>query len=654
MERSCWAKFGSAIKALSIAVVFCICGVGFAAERYPFNGFISSTPTTHSKTNFIQKAITWPKTSKPAGNTFSFDFIVDTQAGHDFLRVYLDGVEQDLDLYSANKGISGLNKAGRKKIIVSSSGGTHTIKFAYTKDASGSEGRDIVILDSIQFSSAAWNGIFETYEFDNNETLSSLGWSVGGQDGGFMKGTPARERSAGRPKEQAYRNSSKSYMQRTVQFPICLTCAAYKGAIEFDYFVDSEADQDWFRVYLDGVEQDLDKVTPGLQGASGMNAQGSHRIRVSTPGSHTIKFEYAKNDSVSIGRDLARVDRIKCINGDGVVFEHHDFTERDFGVTPILLTVKGQNNPAPEWTGGSTGLGKDSLGWVVHSQTPGAAYVPKQTVGESYKPTYKVFTLPANGIVDGVIRTSDYVNSTRVQLFDYGTMKKAQGSLTMIAVNITNHLHLGVKGQSRTQAIIGNEKGYMYIYLDGKRAYTLRDRDTDNSGACPDIRLPGPEDRQILLTYDIKPGDSSAKTPSVQERKGDCAGHWVELSGSESWIADHLNDVKVSEPNSAQVSQLKTSGLIHLEIKFTFPLDTNVIKDDMLGLAIHRKNDSFTAGEERWPNGNYGAPDRNNVFTWATVKLFSPSSGSAFAKAESSWFGSTVPGIDPHKLGVVK
>jgi hypothetical protein len=126
------------------------------------------------------------------------------------------------------------------------------------------------------------------------------------------------------------------------------------------------------------------------------------------------------------------------------------------------------------------------------------------------------------------------------------------------------------------------------------------------------------------------------------------------LGASPSWISNPNSDIKVSEPNLPSISPAKTSGVINTEIKLTFPAESNVNQDEMLGIAINRWNVSFTPAEERWPDGNCGKPIRNNTLTWATIRLSAPTLNSKFDKAEASWFGSAVPGIDPNKLGYIK
>lgn len=92
-----------------------------------------------------------------AGNV-TFDAKVDSESGFDFLRFYIDGVEQDLDTASATrKGISGsVDWTGYTFPVTA---GDHTFKWSYTKDGSVSNGADTAWIDNAVIPAAGIVGI---------------------------------------------------------------------------------------------------------------------------------------------------------------------------------------------------------------------------------------------------------------------------------------------------------------------------------------------------------------------------------------------------------------------------------------------------------------------------------------------------------------
>jgi hypothetical protein len=593
-----------------------------------------------ASTNYMERTATWPAVSTPVGNTVSFDYIVDCEQGGDQLKVFVNGVEQDLEPASNLTGLSGLNRAGRAIVRIASAGGPRTIRFAYVTNGTISHGRDLAIVDNVRFSSSS-GGVFEQHRFDSAGSLSDAGWTAGGTNGGFRATVAERGRTAGRPREQAYVDSSTSFMQRTVSFPACLSCGTYRGAIEFDYLVDSEAGHDWLRVFLDGVQQDLDKTESGTQGISGRNRAGSHRLRVTSAGPHNVRFEYVKNGSISRGRDLARIDRVRFVDGDRREFELHQFTARDLDATPIRVGGTAANGPI-EWSGGSTGLGNNAIGWTVRAESAQAAYVPLQQAGGQLKPSYEAFTPPPQGIVDGNVTSADYDNATRVRVVDASAYTRS-ADLRLVADGATGRLYIGFIGKAATPAEVGNESGTIQVRLDGHRAATLRDRRTpQEASACPDVRSASAEDRYIEISYTIAPGSTEALTPAIAERKGDCKD-WAPLDGAASWLAA----VKVREA---------PSGHLHAEIGVTFPAESAVLADEALGFSLrHFRPATATGGivDERWPIDAF-VQRVDDVSTWATLYLSIPSLARHFAKAEQTLRPVVPPSRDPYQFRRVK
>jgi hypothetical protein len=93
---------------------------------------------THNQQSYIQTTVTGP-------GTLTFYWKVSSEANYDFLRFYIDGTEQ-------SGRISGTVAWQQKSFNIAS--GSHTLKWAYTKDRSVSSGSDCGWLDEVVFTSA--------------------------------------------------------------------------------------------------------------------------------------------------------------------------------------------------------------------------------------------------------------------------------------------------------------------------------------------------------------------------------------------------------------------------------------------------------------------------------------------------------------------
>jgi hypothetical protein len=124
---------------------------------------------------------------------------------------------------------------------------------------------------------------------------------------------PLTARRLERPAAQKGLPSSTSYVQRSVS----LTAA---GSAEFDFFVDSEEEHDFFDFEVDGVVKFR---------ASGSNRGGSAKVPL-TIGAHQLRFVYTKDAQGSEGADTAWVGRLSILQGNQVL-ETHAFGDRPLG-----------------------------------------------------------------------------------------------------------------------------------------------------------------------------------------------------------------------------------------------------------------------------------------------------------------------------------
>lgn len=543
----------------------------------------------HGTVSFMERSYQWPLLGS---NSLRFSYVVDSQTGSDFLRVLIDG--------NLAWSVSGTNRAGTHTLPVPA--GTHSVRFEYRKDGSGSAGRDTAIVDDVEFRSSANTTV---QRFDTLAPLAATGWTAGGIGGGFALTPAARDRSAARPAAQLQLHSSTSFMERTLTWgalfcPQPPDCPPWNGAVSFDYLVDSESEGDELRVLIDGIVR---------WSASGRNRAGTQRVRIPGPGPHSVRFEYVKDGAGSAGRDLARIDRVVFVAGDRRIMEYHDFAGREIGVTPIRVA----GGPGEWVSGGAAG------GWTVHAATPHYSYVPLQTVGAALRPGYLSFIEPA---VDGLVGSAEYRNATSAALPNYGHLGADRASLRWVASANTDALYTALIARADTPAG-GAERGRLHLFIDNARSTTL-----DGSGECAgDPRWPAASDRRIRIAYRIAAGDTEAVLTSVTEEQGNCAG------GAAAWgttaspllLPDATAAVRISKPP-------QTPGWLHIEARL--PLAPAAVADGLVGLGMFRRSIATQPSWERVPSVDGSRPLPDDVLSWETIALSLPESKRSLAAAE--------------------
>ncbi|HWS90148.1 MAG TPA: hypothetical protein VN282_24475 [Pyrinomonadaceae bacterium] len=439
----------------------------------------------HGSSSTLRRAVVFPAGSTQ--NAFEFTFGVSSEQGHDFLKVYLDGVEK--------LSFSG-TLSGRRRVAVPAPG-MHVLKVEYVKDAAGSAGLDTAWIDDV-IAYSSKGGIIDVHRFDTFAAGPPAGWTPGGAAGGFVLSAPPASMSAASPVGQGHGQSSS--MQRSTIFP-----SVTGNRLSFNYFVDSEK-ADRLDVYVDNALQ---------ASVSGSMQAGSRSIPLATGGPHVIKFEYVKNGSVSAGLDRARVDNVVLRSGDQE-FEIHSFDGYTGGAPP-------------GWTAAG--------GWGLSATTPHVSYVPPQTVGQKWAPNFASFTEPT---ADGQVKQNEWKNPTRVHIVNYASVTGLPGGeLSLVASKTSGKLYLALRAQGTTQK--GGEAGNFEVWLDARRGETLR-----GLGCSAGPSLPRVEDRKLVVRYSIAPGATTG-TATVAQLRGNCqsgAGAWTRLGSYPQWPSL----VKVGEP----------------------------------------------------------------------------------------------------------
>jgi len=211
-----------------------------------------------------------------------FQWRVSSESGYDYLRVYVDDVDQ-------GGGISG-EVACTTKSIGPLSAGSHTIRWTYSKDGSVSNGSDAGWVDQVQIVTCGGGGCSDTIavvlDDDECNTYSNTGdelWTSTTSD--YHYGSSSMTVPA------ALSDSESCTIQTTIS-GYC--------TISFWWKVSSESSYDYLNFYIDGVRQDRISGTVAWQ-------QKTYTV---SSGSHTIKWVYSKDGSVSSGSDAGWVDDV--------------------------------------------------------------------------------------------------------------------------------------------------------------------------------------------------------------------------------------------------------------------------------------------------------------------------------------------------------
>lgn len=208
--------------------------------------------------------------------SLSFWWKVSSEGGYDFLRFYLDGVEQP-----GITAISGEVDWQQKTLAVPA--GNHTLRWTYSKDVSNNVGADAAWLDQIVFAPSLPQAL----------DTPALIWTPSGNAtwAGQMLVTHDGVDAA---QSGPITHSQLSITETTVTGP---------GDLTFWWKVSSEPNFDYLAFFMDGVEQ------TGIAGISGEVDWQQKSLRVPA-GTHTLRWVYSKDSSQSVGADAGWLDQV--------------------------------------------------------------------------------------------------------------------------------------------------------------------------------------------------------------------------------------------------------------------------------------------------------------------------------------------------------
>lgn len=136
----------------------------------------------HSSDSRLEMTITIPA----GGSAYSFDYRVDSEGSYDFLRFYVDGVQEAGASWSGS--VAWANYAGTL------TAGTHTLSWRYEKDGSASSGLDRAFVDNISIASTTTgqpvirivDGFEQAGRVLTSDANGNATWQDAGDDGDWL------------------------------------------------------------------------------------------------------------------------------------------------------------------------------------------------------------------------------------------------------------------------------------------------------------------------------------------------------------------------------------------------------------------------------------------------------------------------------------
>ena len=216
-----------------------------------------------------------------------FCYKVSSEEDYDFLRFYVDG-----EARWSRSGEEGWSLAN-----IGVSPGLHTFRWAYEKDYSVSSGADAAWIDDVALPDAVCLDCGCLDPDDDFETgdLTGLPWTTGG-----TASWSAVDSECSSPTHSA-RSGEATHGESTY---LEVTREVKGGNVLFCYKVSSEPGFDFLRLYVDGDER---WARSGEQGWT----LGSATV---TAGTHTFRWAYEKDGSISSGSDAAWIDDVQLPN----------------------------------------------------------------------------------------------------------------------------------------------------------------------------------------------------------------------------------------------------------------------------------------------------------------------------------------------------
>jgi hypothetical protein len=491
-------------------------------------------------TSYVQRSVTLA-----SAGLVEFDYFVDSEPAKDFLELKVDGVTR----FNS----SGADRGGTAKVALTA--GTHVLRFAYTKDASGSAGQDTAWIEQIKVMDGSH--LIDSFAFDEQPLGAVAGFQAGGTSGGMVVTPTTRRFALQRPSEGAFRGYQPTHTRSSVERTLTWPQGSTNNVLTLTYWVDSEENYDYLRVYVDGVERFA---------MSGHDKGGRQRINVGAAGPHRVELVYDKDESVDVGTDDARIIDLQAVSKFGSV-QLGGFEAGDLGAH------------AEGWMTGS--LATSGLTWEVGHTLPRHVFAERVSAA----------TEPA---INGVIE-NDYVRPSTVKLPNLNEASLRPAELLVQGLDSGKYVFAlrTPKGSTATSEL--------------ELAFDFQRNDTLAANGCGQLGTrPGPEDRRLHVTFSAALGNAS----TVVQEQGACddAGGWNTVAPADAWTVQGQAGESDADP-----------GYVHVEFSVAPP--TSVAIPGEFGLAMRWDRDGRllqlprVEGEEpdfsdtaTWESISYTAP----------------------------------------------
>ncbi|MCX6874983.1 MAG: M6 family metalloprotease domain-containing protein [Verrucomicrobia bacterium] len=310
----------------------------------------------------------WAQTYVTGPGTLTFWWKVSSEANYDYLRFFMDGVEQ-----GTAPRISG--EVDWQPITVTVPVGNHALRWTYSKDSSVSTGADAAWLDQVVFAP----------DLPQALDTPALTWTTSGNANWAGQILTTHDGV----------DAAQSGLIANLQQSITETTVTGAGSLSFWWKVSSEAGWDFLRFYLDGVEQ------PGIVAISGEVDWQQQTLAVPA-GSHTLRWTYSKDYSNSVGLDAAWLDQ--------VVFTSFNFTAPGTTVGRSLWNRPDAGTPPAVLSSLGTAVAYDMMRFTVSTT---GTYTLKSTstnpaLWDNYLLLYSVAFNPAAPLANVLVGNDDY------------------------------------------------------------------------------------------------------------------------------------------------------------------------------------------------------------------------------------------------------
>jgi hypothetical protein len=242
-------------------------------DVYYYGGDSAKSGTiSHNQTTSIETSVTVTSTQ-----AVKFFWKVSSETNYDYLRFYVDGALKNQ--------ISGT--VDWTQVSNNITAGTHTLKWTYYKDYSVSSGSDCGWVDKLEITTAATDPIAEAVDYPG------LTFTLSG-NGNWFSQTTTTYYGGDAAQSADISNNQTTTMETTI---------TGKTSVKFYWRVSSETNYDYLRFYIDGVEQNRISGT----------VNWTQRTYTVSSGTHTLKWSFTKDYSVSTGSDCGWVDKLELL-----------------------------------------------------------------------------------------------------------------------------------------------------------------------------------------------------------------------------------------------------------------------------------------------------------------------------------------------------